>query len=184
MLCSLKNFIHNWLSIKTCFTHLNHCAALLLLLLLLHLLLLVVVGVINGVAIVAVRMCVCKCVCLVYLHAIFYSRTLGTLSICALSSLHPLLFCSTPLSTSFAFLPPICLFAFGLVLRLRLQNCNWCLSALAINCSASSEVALANHALSCEWQVNGEVNKCEYIKCSSRTLPALTGWNSLVLWVL
>lgn len=149
MLCSLKNFMHNWLSIKTCFTHLNHCAALLLLLFLLQLPLLVVVGLINAVAIVSVCVCVCKCVCLVYLHAIFYSRTLGTLSICTSSSLHPLLFWSTPLSTSFAFLPPICLFAFGLVLRLRLQNCNWCLSALAINCSASSEVALANVGQPC-----------------------------------
>lgn len=116
--------------LKVVFTHLNHCAALLLLLLL-QLLLLGVVGLINAVVIVAVLVCVCVyiSVCLVYLHAIFYGRTLGTLSIC--TPLFVFSSCFPPYSSAaFVPCPPIgwtvCLFAIGLVLRL--QNCNRCLS--------------------------------------------------------
>lgn len=88
--------------LKVVFTHLNHCAALLLLLLL-QMLLLGVVGLINAVVIVAVLVCVCVCisVCLVYLHAIFYGRTLGTLSICTPSSFSPPVSLLIPLLPSF-----------------------------------------------------------------------------------
>lgn len=108
---------------------------------------------------VCVCVWVCLSVCLVYLHAIFYGRTLGTLSICTLSA-----FASISLSPPHLLFPhsffSVCLFAFGLVLRL--QNCNWWLSALAINCSTSSMALL-------QAPVNGQVNKYEYNKCSSRT---------------
>lgn len=185
MLCSsLKKFFHNWLSIKSCFyaleplccsssspspspstasawccrTHqcCRYCCC------------------------ACVRVCVYKCVFSVFACHFLWQNTWHVVY------LHPLFVFSSCLlvvppysSSAFVPCPPIgwtvCLFAIGLVLRL--QNCNRCLSALAINCSASSEVAL-----SCEWQVNGEVNKCEYIKCSSRTVPALTGWNRVWLF--